>query len=920
MHLHAKTAMKSQLMIAAVIAGVALLCHGAEVRDNFGSRSSVDAAGGTISKGNADGYTVWRSDATPVEDGKAYAGTAKVEVLSRMPGAAMSVRLVMLDSDLCVSGVAAENAAIHQALFSCGTFEFLREAPAGHGAAFMRMEVVLAGNPATVRILDHGIANRNPETLPAGVYAPKAPPPDRERTLAQLEKVTPATARVVRKDNGRLALLLDGRETLLKSYKGSIDYRELAGAGINLIQSFNAGITLFWDKMPWDMAAMRPDGSFDFSRLENELIHIHAAAPDARVLLNVNLDVGKHFFDRHPDSIFRNERGELGIRQFVAFAGFGVEGPNPAKNRHYAVSYASEEYQQYVCRGLRELAQFLRTSAAGRIVAGFGFNGGHDDQLFQWEYSAWRGQGDYSPAGLAAYRRYLKDKYATDAALQKAWEDPAAAIAHAPLFSEKQWQSSPYWSDGAAGLARRIADGRAFMSDAIADMNNRFARTLKDAMGRDVVVGTYYSSPLWGQAGRSSLRRLGGKGGIDMVFQVSGYSSMRKLGGSGASANFTIAAAHQAGLLYLQEMDHRTPRSQVTAGWTLESLAYPRDFDDFKNQILRDAGAVLACGGDGFFYFDMFDSWYNDPRALDAIAATSRAADWSLKYRDRDQPPKAAMFVDERSRLLDRDSLGFAGRAAITARFSGITPALHLLDDLGDGNLPDYQLYIVVHPQSLSAAQLQALVRKALQPGKVLLVTGAAGALSNPQAGQITPALDALGVKTKTSLSTIADSTVFVDGSGDAIAAGCSGRLGMADLFITGERFPQCETLRYWAAIDDPSAAILGRWSASGLPALGVKRLDNGAVIIYSASPDGLTPQLIANAAKAAGITPLAAPGNVVTAGNGVVAIHRTDAPVRLTFPRKVELFDLESRQPLGSDTVFDIDCPPLSSRLLGYR
>ena len=816
--------------------------HGDSVRDNFGSRSTFHAEQKTVDKINHQGQTLWMSDPVPVEAGRAYAGTLTLDVLSRTPGAAASVRLAMLNGDKRPIGAVSENAAGHQVLYSCGKSDFTRISPAEHGAKFMRLEVVLAGNPAQIRILNPEIKPAEPVKRFPGIYTPKAPYPDRAKTLASLEKIAPATAKTICR-NGRMTILLDGREVLLKSYKGSIDYREVAQAGINLIQTFNAGITLFWDKMSWDMSPYRGNGKFDFTRLENELLFIHDAAPDARVLLNVNIDAGPEFFERYPDSIFRNEKGELGVRQLGAFAGFGVPGPNPAKNRHWA-----------------------------------------------------------------------------DEALRKAWNDPTVSLADAPLFSEKEWKSRRYWSNMKSGLDRKIADGRSFMTDSLAVMNNRFARTLKKAMGRDIVVGTYYSSPVWTQAGRSSLGKLSENGGIDIVFQVSAYSYMRKPGGVGASANFAIAAAHSAKLLYMQEMDHRTPRSQITVGWPPEALGYPATFKEFRDQVCRDAGAVLACGGDGFYYFDMFDSWYNDPEALDAIRTTCKTADWVLEYRDKVSSTKTALFLDERQPLLNCDASAAAGRIAMTCRLSGVTPDIYLLDDLTKKELPDYKLWIVADPQTLTEAQLKALKEKALKRGSVLIVTGAAGALQNPEAGRSAPALAELGIKVRDRIAVASDTTEFVSDAADTLTRNCAGRLGMLDLFITSEKTLRFTSLRYTTILDDPSFKILGRWSASRQPALGVKRIPKRGTIIYSAQPDGLTPQLLHNAALEAGITPHSEPGNAVAVGNGAISIHRLAQAVQLTFPGEMELFDPATGKRIGQGKTFKIDCPLRESRLLCYR
>ena len=905
---------------------------GAEsVRNNSGSRSSFDRAKRIVTKSNHSGYTVWRSDPVAVDPAKAYCGKVVLDVLERQPGAMASVRLVLLNEDKLFIKAIAESSGGHQQLYALGKSTHERRstgtivveealpknkplAGPAHGASFMRLEVVLLGNPAKVQIIDPEIKLAKTVKIP-GIYSKKHPYPDRDKTLEAMKKLPGSSAKLERR-NGRLVVLVDGKETLFKSYKGSIDYGELHRAGINLIQSFNAGITLFWDKMTWDMSTMTKDGNFDFSRLENELLFMYHYAPDARVLLNVNVDVGMHFFNQYPDSIFRNEAGQPGFRQFGAFAGFGGKAPNPAKHRHYAVSYASEDYQNYVCNGLVKLAEFLKNSPAGKIVVGIGFNGGHDDQFLQWEYSPMRGQGDYSPAAIKAYRKYLKEKYKTDAALRKAWNDPAVTLDKAPLFSEKEWKKRKFYSAAVNGVDRKIADGRDFMTDSIAAMNRRFALALKQNIGKDVIVGTYYSSPLWGQAGRSSLHQLSQDHAIDAVFQVSGYSYMRKLGGIGASANFAIAAAHSAGLIYLQEMDHRTPRSQLTAGWSKDSLGFPENVQEFKDQILRDAGATIANGGDGFYYFDMFDSWFNDPEILKVIQITSNATDFAVKHRSQVPQTQIAVFLDEKERLLNLNTSAGPNIAA-AARISGITPDIYLLDDL-TRPLPEYKLWIMPDPLCLTAEQLAAFKQKAFKKGNVIIITGRAGALQAKRPGSSAETLKKLGITVKDRLNSVSDFMEFSGGTQDAILKGCTGRAGMLGPYYTPNGGINNGILHFSTVLDDPSFVPLAVWHASKTPAMGIKRTAKGT-ILYAAHPAGLTPQLLNNAAKEAGIVPHSEAGNAVVVGNGVISVHRLAQEVVLNFAEEMKFFDPETKKLIGEGKTFPVTCPVKGSRLINY-
>ena len=908
--------MKKVHLAFILAAGLCVALPAESIRNNFGGKSVSDPGRRIIAKTNGSGYTIWTSDPVRIDPKNAYTGKVGINILDRSPGAHLSVRLVSLNEDMLEIGVSAEGWGTAQTVTACGKETIFRYVGKNSGARFLRFELALAGNPVKIQIDDFSIEPTS-NTLYPGVYTPKLPYPDRDRELAAMRKLQPATGKIAFR-NGIPIALIDGRETLLKSYKGSRDYGELAKAGANFLHTFTAGATLFWDKVPWDMAAMRADGTFDFSRMERELLFIHHYAPGARVLLNLNIDVGDDFFRKYPDSIFRNEKGKLGVRQYCAFAGFDVPGPDPKKNRHWAVSYSSEDYQKYVCEGLKRVGEFLKNSPAGNIVAGIGFNGGHDDQFFQWEYSAWRGQGDYSPAAIQAFRKYLTSKYQTDEALQNAWSDRTATLGRAELFLPREWQSNPVWSSGAKGLSRKISDGREFMSLSLARMLNRFARQIKQAIGRDILVGTYYSSPIWAQAGRSSLAELARNGGIDIVFQVSEYSHMRRRGGIGASANFTIAGAHINGMLYQQEMDHRTPRSQVIRGWDRHQAAEPATVREFQDQAFRDAGATLAYGGDGFFYFDMFDSWYNDPDVLKVIETTYKAADWASKYRFSVPRQEAAVFLDEGERLYAHEPRSGA-RLHAAWRMSGVTPDVYLLEDLLNPKLPDYKMYIVPGAQTMTPEIAEALKKIACRPGKVLILTGSCGAITGENAGSCANMLQRFNIRVTDHKTKLADGIVVKNGVSDQLLGDSVGRLSISDFFFTAEKSMTFTNLPYFQTLDDPSFKILGVWSASGKPALGIRRTNHGT-LLYSAEADGLTPRLIHQAAVEAGILPHSEAGNSIAVGRGVASIARLDQPVTLHFAREMEFFDPETGRKIGEGRSIPVPCEPRESRLICYR
>jgi len=890
-------------------------CIGAEIRNIGGSISEYDKTQEIITKSNSGGLTIWSNDPIPVKPQQEYQANLRLEILHRVIGAAASFQLVLLDAFNKEIARSTEADPRTQVLYGEGAEKMisLRLQSGLHGS-YIRMELKLAGNPMKVKINAVNLAPYTAMPLFPGIYNDKDPMPSRMQMLRNMERLQPSEA-WIEQLHGQPVLMLDGKQVAYKAYKGSADFRLLGNASSNFVVTHVSGTTLFWDKN-WDLASYIGNGEFDFTRLEDELIRIHAANPNARVIISVECDPDSKFLETHPDSIFCNSKGERGIRNLCGFGGFGGK-PDTAQMRHWAVSYASQEFQDYIIFGLNAMTDFLKKSPAGKIVVGFALAGGHDGQFVQWEYSGYNGQGDYSLAHRQALQRYLREKYQTESALQKAWNDVAVTFATAQMFTPEEWRSRPFWSENTPGIDRKISDCREFISVSTARMLNRFGKALQDRWGRRCIIQSFYSSAIWRQTGRLSLDELARGGHINLVAQVSNYAPSRLLGNPGASANFCISAAHLRNMIYVQELDHRTWRTQMTNSWV--DACEPKNVEDFRNQVIRDAGMSLAYGGNGFYFYDMYGSWYHDKDAAQVISETYKMADWAQTQQNMGQHRDVAIFLDERERFLME---GPGGDSAMEIwQLSGLTPDIYLLDDLCNNNLPDYKFYIVLSPVTLNPDQLTALQKKACRPGKVLLLTGSPGALHQGKpVGSARQVLAQLGIKVKDHVSPQNDTVEFIKNSNDPLLYGCIGRLGCRNIVIEKGEYVKFSDMKFYTSIDDSDAKILGFWQKSKLPALAVKRSPSHGTLIYCSQFDGITPELLYNAANEAQIQPFSEPGNAVYVGHGIAAVHRLGKPITLKFPAEMEFFEPISGFKLGEGWIYSISCKPWCSRAILYR
>ena len=232
------------------------------------------------------------------------------------------------------------------------------------------------------------------------------------------------------------------------------------------------------------------------------------------------------------------------------------------------------------------------------------------------------------------------------------------------------------------------------------------------------------------------------------------------------------------------------------------------------------------------------------------------------------------MRMDESMRLMSEDVPMYVDSAW---RTSGVVPALHFLADLTRDDLPEYDLYILWSPLTITEAQLTRLKELADRKGKVLYIVGDAGRCSRDFTGTA-DVIGKLGMKLRESASVNGNAIVIDRAGNDPVLRGLPPLIGGEGAYIAPGGNLRRRYQTGYAAIHDPEATILGRYENDGEPAFAVKRMPGGGSLYYSSRNGTLGPRLLHNLALAAGIRPFSAPGNAVFVGNGVAAVHRVSA------------------------------------------
>ncbi|MFN0171708.1 MAG: hypothetical protein ACKV22_35285 [Bryobacteraceae bacterium] len=707
----------------------------------------------------------------------------------------------------------------------------------------------------------------------------------------------------VKPHHGTPTLFINGQPSFSASYwvsapsvtkwESAEASRRASAAGIHTY-AFDVGSGTEW---------VKPD--FDFSTVKARFGRILDIDPAARFHLRCHLEVGADdwWSKLYPQELELHSNG-----------------------RRYTQSFASRVWREQANGFLRAYIQKLsETGLLDRVVA-FQVGAGHTGEWVKGETSMYDVCGDLSEPMRRAFRAWLRARYGENVdSLRKAWNNPAAAFETAEVPSAKDQLHGRGYLFRDPRIEGRTIDYFRCLAELSADAVIDFCHTVKQATGAKKLAGAFYGYVLelaWNggffaeradseystyqRSGHLGLRKVLNSPHVD--FLVSPYSyGFRGIGGDGPSM-IPAESARLHGKLVLIEDDTRTHIGGDTnygrAATLAESIA-----------ILRRNFAGAMTRGQGMWWL----SGTVDPAREPAFAPLLRDFErlgQLLLSTDRTPASEVAVLVDDESFFYQSSLHNLDVPGIFQQRLWGLphigTPVdTYLLQDLIDGRLRAYKLYVFLNAYRLDSERRQALARNLRRDGRVALWIYAPGYLN-----------DDLSLDHMTGL------TGFKFGLGE--------RPWGPQMHLTNVTHPLTKGLPRdlsWGTnsklapifyVDDPSATILGQvvYSQGNCkPGLAVRTFPEWTSI-YVAAPN-LPAALLRNVAKFAGAHIYSDEGDVLYATRELLGVHTVSGgPRRLRLPRAAaEIVDLFAGKVVARGTsVFDVELPPASTVLYLFR
>ena len=605
---------------------------------------------------------------------------------------------------------------------------------------------------------------------------------------------------------------------------------------------YQAGFRLFVTQITLE-TLWKENAAPDFAAVENGLLNLLAHAPDARLVIMIDLNPPEWYVRRHPEELIRYGSGAKPV-----FAGDHLR--NPMMRPSMASKSWMKECGSVVADIVRRLEQ---SPAAKRIVAYMPFYGIYSE----WHYYGMpKDLPDTGSAMTAAFREFLHKKYGSDEALRRAWlrKDVSLATAQVPV-RERLNPAMPDLRDPAAD--RCTLDYLECHAAVINDCQAYFNRTVRNAADGRVLTGNYsgyffgmgYPAEGW-QTHTPEMLRSG-----DVDFQAAPYSyRFRSTGDCGLPRNVFETYALN-GKFSILESDARTHLSGDPNDGHSHSLA------DSVGQLTRDF-CNAATRGSGLWYYDFTAGWYDRPEYLSLFSGLLKIM---LEKPDTTRRSEVAFVCDFDSVPYHTRSVNpneFSQRlTSFTARelfYSGVPFDTVLWQDL---QKTDHKIYIFANSFHLTPEK-QAMIDQLRAQGKTLIFLYAAGAL--PDSGVNADGMEKFtGIRTRL-IRQQAAQTIRLRTGRHPFVAGLEGKtfgLGLApDPFFE---------------VDDPEAEILGNIIIGGrkFPALAVKQIGDSQSV-YCAIPF-LSRNILRNIFRASGVhIYLENNEDVLFASSGLIGLH----------------------------------------------
>lgn len=634
-------------------------------------------------------------------------------------------------------------------------------------------------------------------------------------------------------------------------------------------------------------AALSPEGKLYLSGWQQRLREHIVQHPDGYLMLAIIIFPPDKWIRENDDQLMKDANGVNFIYGYPYYPiGKGAAKELPKGNFNRYPSQFSEKYTQYICGELtRVLTEFEKLPEA-KAVAGIYLLGGDDDQFRMPSINT---TPDCSPAALAGFRKFLREKYRTNENLQAAWGDDKVTFdtVTIPLPGRDIWPPErQYYAVG--GRSSRLSDYVTSYSLA----ERRFKTAVRNAANKAVprlFVGNYdcaYGmSGSWGHTGYHQHLAYEDEG--DFSLYIPSYGRDRECGDLSLGIYQFTGSMQLHGKLPLMELDVRNLEIGGLTWMPYKSRNFQQEHnaETFRTGLRRLAVQSVILGG-GFHYFNLYQQWARTPKALESLKDMFRIAAYARPAPlDRN---RIAVFLDEHSDMFANTHPGwipgffnFKNIPSMAVQRTGVPFNYFLVSDVLHKDFEAPGVLFFADAATLKPETIAEIRRRYGKDKRVIVWHGAPGFLAESDIGKISRAVgfnlqdmpgnnDSKPASFDSNYDLVSPdephkSPLFTVDSSDPLLKGVRGFFMQESIVVPHIYSP------HWAVVD-PEAVPLAVFAGTDKVGMAVKRYSDHTEI-FIGQPGSVTPVLLRNFAREAGIAPALETGDLFMAGSSLIAV-----------------------------------------------
>ncbi len=457
----------------------------------------------------------------------------------------------------------------------------------------------------------------------------------------------------------------------------------------------------------------KADGTIDATPIDQQILGTLSANPEAYLQVAIDTTPPDWWLEQNPEECVKLSNGKLSKQ-----------------------TYASTKWRQECSEIMKKVLDYLMEQPYANNIAGIKLTGG---TTYEWQWWGMNGNttevGDFSSAGLNAFREWLKENYETNEALQKSWKKSSVTFDTAEVPTIEARSQSEYLSVLSVQDSRAAIDYQRFMTDMQTDSILYFADLVKEHLNGRLVVGTY--AGYLQNCGTYEFATTTAQAGLDRLLRSDSLDWVQTpwLYGEREIGNMTdymgaIDSVTAHGKLLIVEEDSRMNLSYI--GLTQDanaSVGWTRTTKESVEVLKRNFCYVLSKGQSLDFY-DMGGRYFDDDQFYGLMAQMSQESTLSMGL-ERKSTSEVAVFMDSAmsqyfaySKTPITDELLFKSvlnKQREELQNIGAPYDTYLLDDLVDGLVPEHKVNIMLSTTQITEEEREAIEKQLKKDNNIIL-------------------------------------------------------------------------------------------------------------------------------------------------------------------------------------------------------